>query len=111
MKNKHVGILILGMALLMFFIVMSFNMALEEIVNVSCTHGIACPMHSTLETQKAISYGLMSLLFLVGAFIFFFMKGQCLPNHSHVWYVCHLPLHGISSPKAAHGCCRESQDK
>ncbi|PIZ50697.1 hypothetical protein COY27_06305 [Candidatus Woesearchaeota archaeon CG_4_10_14_0_2_um_filter_33_13] len=83
MKNKHVGILILGMALLMFFIVMSFNMALEEIVNVSCTHGIACPMHSTLETQKAISYGLMSLLFLVGAFIFFFMKEETITKEIH----------------------------
>ena len=58
-------------------------MALEEIVNVSCTHGIACPMHSTLETQKAISYGLMSLLFLVGAFIFFFMKEETITKEIH----------------------------
>ena len=58
-------------------------MALEEIVNVSCTHGIACPMHSTLETQMAISYGLMSLLFLVGAFIFFFMKEETITKEIH----------------------------
>ena len=74
MKNKHVGYLIIGVAVLFFFIVMSFNNALKTIVNTSCTHGAACPMHATIQTQEIISYGLMGLLLLVGLFMVFFMK-------------------------------------
>ena len=78
MKNKHVGYLIIGVSLLFFFIVMSFNNALKTIVNTSCTHGVACPMHATVQTQEIISYGLMGLLLLVGLFMVFFMKDETI---------------------------------
>ncbi len=74
MKNKHVGFLIMGVAILFFFIVMSFNNALETIVRTSCTHGVSCPMEITLKTQKTISYSLIGVLMAVGAIISFFMK-------------------------------------
>ena len=76
MKNKHVGYLIIGIAVLFFFVVMSFNNALETIVNTTCTHGASCPMHVTLKTQKAISYGLMGLIAIVGGVISFFLKDE-----------------------------------
>jgi uncharacterized membrane protein len=76
MKNKHVGYLILGITAIFFFVVMSFNYALQKIVNTSCTHGSACPMHVTTFTQEIISYGLMGFLVLVGLFIIFFMKEE-----------------------------------
>ncbi len=76
MKNKHVGFLIIGITILFFFVVMSFNNALETIVNTTCTHGAACPMHITLKTQKAISYGLMGLIAIVGVVISFFLKDE-----------------------------------
>jgi uncharacterized membrane protein len=76
MENKHVGYLVLGIALIVFFIVMSFNNALETIVNTSCTHGVACPMQATMQTQKVISYSLMGLLVLVGLAIIFLMKDE-----------------------------------
>jgi uncharacterized membrane protein len=78
MKNKHVGYLILGITAIFFFVVMSFNYALQEIVNTSCTHGSACPMHATTFTQEIISYSLMGLLTLVGLFIVFFMKDETI---------------------------------
>ena len=78
MKNKHVGYLVLGVAIIVFFIVISFNQALETIVNTSCTHGTMCPMQVTLQTQKVISYSLMGLLVLAGLFIIFFMKDETL---------------------------------
>ena len=76
MKNKHVGLLIVAIVIVFFVIVMSFNSALETIVNVSCTHGVSCPMQATLDTQKTISYTLMSLLLLIGLYIAFFMKDK-----------------------------------
>ena len=74
MKNKHVGFLIIGIAIIFFFVVISYNMALKEIVNTSCTHGEMCPMHITVRNQEIISYSLMGLLVAVGLFITFFMK-------------------------------------
>lgn len=79
MENKHVGIMIIGVAIIFFFIVMSFNVALEKIISETCTHGPTCPMYTTLKTQKVISYGLIGLLILVGAFVTFFMHDKKLP--------------------------------
>jgi len=78
MKNKHVGYLVLGIVIVFFFVVMSFNYALQNIVNTSCTHGEMCPMHATVQTQQIISYGLMGLLVLVSLFIIFFMKDETI---------------------------------
>ncbi len=83
MKNKQVGLLILGMAIVFLFIVMSFNNALETIVRTSCTHGVSCPMEITLKTQKAVSYSLIGVLTLVGGFIAFFMKEDEIVHHHH----------------------------
>ena len=78
MKNKHAGFLVIGITLVFFFVVMSFNYALKQIVDTTCTHGVACPMHATVFTQEVISYGLMGLLVLVGLFMIFFMKDETI---------------------------------
>lgn len=74
MKNKHVGFIVLGAAILVFLIVLSFNNALESIVNETCDHGIACPMQTTLTNQKAISYSLMGVFFISGLYLILFGK-------------------------------------
>ena len=76
MKNRYVGMLIVGVAVLFFILVLSFNNALNSIVNTSCTHGMECPMHFTLFTQEIISYSLIGLLVLIGIVIAFFMKDE-----------------------------------
>lgn len=76
MKNKYVGMLILGMAIIFFFLALSFNNALNSIVNTTCTHGSSCPMNVTLKTQEIISYSLIGLLIVVGVLITFFMKDE-----------------------------------
>ena len=76
MKNRHVGYLIIGVVILFLFVVMSFNQALRQIVDTTCTHGEACTMHATLRTQEMISYSLMGILALVGVFMVFFMKDE-----------------------------------
>tara|TARA_Y100000310_G_scaffold238339_1_gene241713 strand:- start:577 stop:1059 length:483 start_codon:yes stop_codon:yes gene_type:complete len=76
MKNKHGGFLVIAITIVFFFVVLSYNNALEQIVNATCTHGLECPMHVTLRTQQAISYGLMSVLLVVGLMISFLMKDK-----------------------------------
>ena len=74
MENKYVGLIIIAIAIVFFFIVMSFNSALDEIVNTTCTHGEACPMHVTLKTQKIVSYSLIGLIVIIGGIVFSFSK-------------------------------------
>jgi len=79
MENKYVGLLIVGIAAIFFVVVMSFNQALEAIVNETCSHGPQCSMNTTLKTQKVISYSLVGLLLIVGAFVALFTKEKTLP--------------------------------
>lgn len=83
MKNKHVGFLVIGVAVFFFFIVMSFNNALGDIVDETCTHGDICPMQTTLKTQKVVSYSLMALLLALGTFLLLFMRDEPAPVIVH----------------------------
>ena len=78
MENRYVGLLIIGIVIIFFFVIISFNNALEKSIEISltnsCSHEETCPMQVTLKNQKIISYSLMGLLLLVGLFITFFMK-------------------------------------
>lgn len=74
MNNKNVGLLIIVVAIIMLFVVISYNSALEDIVNATCIHGAACPMHITIKTQKIISYSFIIALLAAGAYIMFFLR-------------------------------------
>ena len=74
MKNRHMGYAIIGFALVVLFIIVSYDRALTKIVETSCTHGVACPMNAVMTTQRIISIALTSLLFVGGFFIVFFVK-------------------------------------
>ncbi len=76
MKNKYVGILIIAISVIILLLTISYNNALEDIVNESCVHGDSCPMQTTLMMQKAVSYGLFAILILVGILITFFLKDK-----------------------------------
>ncbi len=71
MRNKQVGILLMGVSLLIGFIVFSFNKALKDIVSDSCSHGPECAMWGTIELQTNISIGLILFILLGGAYLFF----------------------------------------
>lgn len=74
MKNRIVGIIIIGIALSIGFIVYSFNRALTKIVNTACSHGTSCPMWGTIDFQTNVSLGLMVLVVLIGLYFIFFLK-------------------------------------
>jgi len=76
MKNRVVGFIILGIAGLMGFIIFSFNRALTNIVNTSCSHGPTCPMWGVIDFQTNISLGIMVFVMIIGLYLIFFGKEE-----------------------------------
>jgi DNA-binding MarR family transcriptional regulator len=76
MKNKNVGVIIIGIALLIGFIILAFNRAMTDIVNTSCSHGESCPMWGTINFQTNVSIGIMAFVILAGIFLIFFAKEE-----------------------------------
>ena len=74
MNNQNAGFIILGITLLIGFIIFSFNRALTQMVTVSCSHGSACPMWTTLAWQTNISIGIMVFVALVGVYLIIYGK-------------------------------------
>jgi uncharacterized membrane protein len=76
MRNRNVGIIIVGIALLIGFIILAFNRAMTEIVSTSCSHGESCPMWGTINFQTNVSIGVMVFVILVGLYLIFFAKEE-----------------------------------
>ncbi|VVB68510.1 MarR family protein [Candidatus Norongarragalina meridionalis] len=72
MRNRIVGILIIGIAAVIGLIVYLFNRALTDIVSTACTHGTSCPMWGTLTLQTNIGIGIMLFIVLIGLYLIFF---------------------------------------
>ncbi len=66
MKNKNVGFLIIGIALVIGIIVLLFNTALRDIVDTSCSHGTSCPMYGTINTQTYVAIALIAIIIVIG---------------------------------------------
>jgi uncharacterized membrane protein len=80
MKNRNVGIMLLVIALFILFLIISYNKAMEDIVNATCTHGPTCTMYTTIKVQKTISYSLIGLLMAGSLYVIFFMKDKLEPS-------------------------------
>jgi len=76
MKNRIVGILVIGIAVLIGFIILSFNKALTKIVDISCEHGPDCPMYGTINFQTTISILFMVFVVLIGLYLILFGKEE-----------------------------------
>lgn len=72
MKNKIVGIMIVAIAIVIAFITWSFNHALTNIVNTSCSHGPTCPMYGEISFQTYIGIGAILIIALIGLYLIFF---------------------------------------
>jgi len=72
MKNRIVGILIIIIAVLIGLIIFSFNRAMTDIVNTSCSHGPSCPMWGTIDFQTNVSIGIMAFVVIIGLYLIFF---------------------------------------
>ena len=76
MRNRIVGFLVIGIAAFIGFIIYSFNAAMTNIVNTSCTHGPSCPMWGTIDFQTNVSIAVMIIIVLIGLYLIFFGKEE-----------------------------------
>jgi len=76
MENRHVGVIIVIISLLIGLVIYSFNQALSDIVSTSCTHGLTCPMWGTINFQTSTGLGIMSAILLFGLYLIFFAKDK-----------------------------------
>jgi len=76
MRNRIVGLMMIGVAALMGFIIYSFNVALTDIVNTSCSHGPSCPMWGTIEFQTNMSIAIVVFVVIIGIYLIFFGREE-----------------------------------
>mgnify|MGYP001616095172 FL=1 len=74
MKNKNVGSLIVGIAVLILIIIFIFNQGMTKIVNTTCSHGPECTMYTTIKTQTYLSLAIAGLVLIIGLFLIFFKR-------------------------------------
>jgi hypothetical protein len=72
MRNRVVGILVIGIAILIGFIIYSFNTSMASIVNNSCSMGPSCPMWGTINFQTDVSLAIMIFIIALGLYLIFF---------------------------------------
>ncbi len=71
MKNKNVGYLIVGIAIVIGIIVLIFNIGLKNIVVQTCSHGGSCTMYDTISSQMWMSFGIIIIILIIGLAIMF----------------------------------------
>ena len=71
MKNKNVGFLIIGIAVVIGVMVLIFNLGMRNIASQSCGHGTSCSMYDTIALQTWISLAIAALVLIIGLFLIF----------------------------------------
>lgn len=71
MKNKNVGMLIIGIAVVLGIIVFLFNNALRDITSSSCSMGTECSMYGAITTQTYVATALVAVIVIIGVVIIF----------------------------------------
>jgi uncharacterized membrane protein len=71
MENKHVGLLIIGIGIVMAIIVLLLNSVLKEALGLTCSHGPSCEMYTNLNVQTWISLSVVAIILIIGVIIMF----------------------------------------
>jgi len=73
MENKHVGFLVIGIALSLIVIILLYQSALREIVASSCgaEHSLVCPMNQTINNQTWLALAVVGILIIIGLVLIF----------------------------------------
>jgi hypothetical protein len=69
MRNKNVGYLISGLAVIMAIIVFLFNNLIKS--TSTCSHGPTCEMYTGLAIQTWVSLLVVAVVLLIGVFLIF----------------------------------------
>ncbi len=71
MKNKNVGYLIIGIAIVMVILVVLFNSVIKQNLGLTCSHGPTCEMYTNLKVQTGISLSIIGVILIIGLFLIF----------------------------------------
>lgn len=74
MENKHVGFLLLGIAVLLVIIIFLFQSALTNIVDSTCgntEHGDTCPMYLTINQQTYLALSIVGVIIIFAGVLIF----------------------------------------
>jgi hypothetical protein len=71
MKNKNVGFLVIGIAVLMAIIVFLFQGVIKDNLDLTCSHGPTCEMYSNLNVQTWVSFVIVGIVLAIGLFLVF----------------------------------------
>jgi hypothetical protein len=75
-KNKNVGILIVGISIIVGIIVLIFNLGLKNIVRESCDHGSECSMFGTIGLQTYFGLAIAGIILVIGLFFIFSKENE-----------------------------------
>ena len=76
MKNKNVGLLIVGIAVMIGVIILLFNSGLKNVVSMTCDMGDNCTMHDTIALQTNLSLAIAGLVLVIGLFFVFTKENE-----------------------------------
>jgi len=76
MRNKVVGYIIIGFAILVGLIVFSYHSALIDIGEASCTKGNECPHLKESNQQLLINGIILAVLIFIGIYLIFFSQEE-----------------------------------
>ncbi len=76
MRNKNVGFLVTGIAVVIGIIVWIFNVGLKRIVGQTCSHGGECTMFDTIAVQTYLSLTIAAVILVIGLFLIFSKESE-----------------------------------
>ena len=76
MKNRNVGYLISGIAVVIGIIVWIFNIGLRNVVDQTCIHGSSCTMYDTIAVQTYLSLTIAGVVLVIGLFLIFSKESE-----------------------------------
>lgn len=71
MKNKNVGFLILGIAVVIGLLVIIFDVAIRDSIIATCSHGPTCSMYDAVNTQTWIALIVVGVILVIGLVLIF----------------------------------------
>ena len=71
LENKHVGMLIIGIAIVMTVMVLMFDKVLKNIIGATCSMGESCGMYSNVTIQTWMSLAIIAIILIIGGVIMF----------------------------------------
>ncbi len=78
MKNRNVGFLIIGIAVIIGILVLLFDSSTRNNISQLCSHGTSCGMYDVVNTQTYISFVVIFVILLIGIVLVFTKESEKL---------------------------------